>query len=319
MAIRLTGFLWCRAGWWLMAALASGVHAACPPPDNAFNYGGGGMGGRVFTAANVGAPFGGLVPFTGGFDLLCVGQGLSVSTTAPTSSGGVANIQLVGNASSSGGLAHSAAWSTAVGGPLVRNSTPAMFADAAAIINFQVEPMPLSPATFAVLRIEASGDGLAAGSSSALGSQGAGLFIAKLRTTGASPSFASTLEDSTGYTRSNAGLNEVSGGAEGAERLIHFTITTEANFGFGDHSLQLDLLTMAWGNGFADFGHTARISAFEVATPGVALALPAGLFTVDPANPNRYLLTSAVPEPGSALTLMAGGLLLVLRRRSWQA
>ena len=178
----------CRSavGCCLLAGLPALALAECPPPDNAFNFGGGGAGGRVFTAANVGAPFGGLVPFTGGHDLICDSQSLTVSTLATTTNGGTVPIQLQGSAWASGAQAHAAVVSGAGGGPLARNSTPAVFADAAAIVNFTVEPMPLSPAINAVLRIEATGDGSFGGS----GSQGVASFVATLRTTGASPSFS---------------------------------------------------------------------------------------------------------------------------------
>lgn len=251
----------------VLPALAQAV--ACPPPDNAFNYGGGGVGGRVFTASNVGAPFGGIVPFAGGYDLLCEGQTLLTPASAITSDGGTAAITLSGRAWAGGGQAHSEAVSTATGGTLVRNSTPAVFADAAAIVNFDVDAAPLSPAVNAVLRITARGEGSASGTSTALGNQGTGSFIAKLRTTGASPVFSTVLQDSTGYRRENGGSNEVSGGADGAARRIDFSITTTATFGFGVQSLQLDLVSFAWGNAAASFGNTASIESVEVLTPGV--------------------------------------------------
>ena len=111
-----------------LPALAQAV--ACPPPDNAFNYGGGGIGGRVFTASNVGAPFGGIVPFTGGQDLLCEGQTLRTPASAITAEGGTAAISLYGQAWAEGAQAHANVVSTATGGTLVRNGTPAVFADA---------------------------------------------------------------------------------------------------------------------------------------------------------------------------------------------
>lgn len=298
-----------------LPALAQAV--ACLPPDNAFNFGSGGVGGRVFTASNVGAPFGGIVPFTGGHNLLCEGQTLRGPASAITAEGGTATINLFGRAWADGAQAHSVVVSTATGGTLVRNSTPAVFADAAAIVNFDVDAAPLSPAVNALLRITARGEGRASGTSTALGSQGTGSFIAKLRTTGASPVFSTVLQDSTGHRRENSGSNEVSGGADGPTRQINFSITTTATFGFGVQSLQLDLVSFAWGNAAADFSNAARIEAFEVLTPGVQLQLPEGLFTADVANPGRYVLTALlpVPEPGSAPLLLAGALALGWRLR----
>jgi len=262
-------------------------------------------GGHVFTAANVGVPFGGIVPFNGGFNLKCLGDEAVVSTVAAGPGGSTAVVQLHGKATGGGGQAHSEASSGVSSGALLgRNTTPAIFADSAAVLKFQLVDASGEP-TPAVVRFEILGDGQYIGTSSDGGYAG---FNASVR------SGASGVVDNHGWYRDTKGVYKPNTpisflNNQAVPLGVTFGIDYTAGFYGGGNWLQLDLYTFAWGTSSARFGNTASIAGLTVLTPGVHAVLPDGWFTEDAALPGHYTLNALapVPEPGSAL-LLAGGL-----------
>jgi hypothetical protein len=270
-------------------------------------------GTHIFTAANAGVPFGGLVPFTGGYELNCSGGGiLTVPTSAPAANGGTALVNLHATASYGPAAVHSQSSSTASAPLASRNTTPAIFADAASVLKFTVN----SP-TGARVRFDLVADGTYYGSSiTGIGEIGGSAGFAFDAHSGAASVLAKTFDyrDSSGVHISNSSNSFF---WNGPMRTATLAMSYDASFSSGGNWLQMDLYTYAWGAAAADFSNTGHIVGLTVLTPGATLDLPTGLFTADPNQSGHFILTSLlapVPEP-SSWVMMLGGLMLCLWRR----
>lgn len=257
-------------------------------------------GSRVFMAANVGAPFGGLVPFTGGYDLTCGSSSVDTTASAPTANGGSAGINFSAFANGANATVHSRSQSNVVGGAtlLSRNTTPAIFADAAAVLKFRVSDGG------ATLRFDIAGDGVFSGSGNDSGYSG---FSSHVRSGAAAVvSSVSSYHDSNGVSYADTTLQFAA--LQPAPTTVDYSIAYTANFYGGGGWLQLDLYTYAWGTASADFENTARIVGVTVLSAGADVELPPELFMADPNLPGHYVLIpqSPVPEPGSSVLWLGG-------------
>jgi len=280
-------------------------------------------GTHIFTAANSGVPFGGLVPFTGGYELNCGPSATtSVSGSAVALGGGTTGVTLQASASYGPAAVHSQS-SSSVGGALAgRNTTPAIFADAASVLKFNVSsPLPPTETFVARLRFDLVAEGSYYGSgipgTGEVGGSAGFAFDARAGAAGP-PSKIFDYRDSSGVHISNT-VNSFQW--NGPPRTATLNMTYDAGFYSGDNWLQMDLYTFAWGAAAANFGSTGRIVGVTVLTPGAGLELPAGLFTADPNQSGHFILTSLlapVPEPASWM-LMLSGLMVCLWRRQKMA
>lgn len=293
-----------------LAALAIGSAQAAPCRD------GGGTGAWVYNGV--------LTPhFADSLTVRCAPQSAAANYSGIAQyEYGPDNVTLGLSASAFGepGSVHARASSVVLsGGPSERltNAYPAAaVANARSGLAFSLNAPAGTPAhVLAPVEFDIRGGGQLAGEHGAFA--GSGGYDLLYPSNGIRWSEKGQYRDGSGVVR-DSGYNH--GRWDGPIMDVEFQTQRTGLFEAGENFFQVILEVIAIGNGLADFSHTASIAGLRVAD-GWSLTLPEGLFTVDPADPRHYILSSsaaAVPEPATfALSVLGlAGALSIRRRRS---
>jgi len=294
------------------ASLAGGAPAAV----NAACVDGQATGGKVYVGVQAGNPLGSL-------PLKCALQSASTSFTGPVLfEDGTFPITTALAAQAWADNAGLHAWTSSAPTPNAHTGVDPLgaypgyaLAQAGSALTFGVvAPVGAQPNTRTPVSFEVSGNGTMRGTP--------GFFAGRSAYEVSFSSNGSNFTNS-GYYRDSLGTDEpdnyLYNFATGDLRAVEFGINFTGRFlpGLNGFNLRLDLISI--GDAAADFRNTVALTGLRVA-PGYSLTLPDGLYSLDPGDPNHYVLTALlpVPEPTQA-ALLTPALLGLLAWRAWQA
>jgi len=307
----ITSILVCVAG------LAATLGSACATPCQD----GGGTGGWVYNGL--------IVPgFSDGLVLRCQSQSAAgnIAVTAQYAGGpALATLGLSASAFGEPGSVHASARSQLLSGGRPQDLTnpypAAAVAHAASSLVFTLNAPVGTPAhVLAPVEFEIRGGGQMGGEHSFGSFAGYGRYGLLFPSNGIRWSETGHYQDSNGVVRDSGYAGSL---WDGPPLDIEFDIDRLGMFEAGQNYFQVVLDVIGYGNGFADFSHTASVTGLRVPA-GYSLTLPDGLFTVDPTDARHYILAAidppaTVPEPSTAAMAALGGLLAcaATRRRRW--